>query len=223
MAEYLVNEIQDVYRLQGVKINDKHIEVIIRQMLRKCEIIEGGESKYLKGEIVERARVISECEALKEEGKEPAIFQPILLGITKGSLVTESFISAASFQETTRVLTEASVRGGSDPLNGLKENVIVGRLIPAGTGLAYHEERAKQRIADIDAAFMTEEEASAELAGEVTEELDDAEVPTEIVEAADEANSDEADSDSEAPSEVVEAVDTAKAESVVAEQPEQDA
>ncbi len=185
LAEYLVNEIQDVYRLQGVKINDKHIEVIIRQMLRKCEIIEGGDSAYLKGEIVERARVIDECAQLEAEGKEPAIFEPILLGITKGSLVTESFISAASFQETTRVLTEASVRGGSDPLRGLKENVIVGRLIPAGTGLAYHEERQRQRTADIEAAFITEEEVSAELNAEVTEELDDVQVPTEIIEAAD--------------------------------------
>ncbi|MDH5711708.1 MAG: DNA-directed RNA polymerase subunit beta', partial [Gammaproteobacteria bacterium] len=185
LAEYLVNEIQDVYRLQGVKINDKHIEVIIRQMLRKCEIIEGGDSDYLKGEIVERTRVIDECEQLKAEGKEPAIFEPILLGITKGSLVTESFISAASFQETTRVLTEASVRGGSDSLRGLKENVIVGRLIPAGTGLAFHEDRQKQRTADIDAAFITEEEASAELSAEVTEELDDAEMPTEIIDVAD--------------------------------------
>jgi DNA-directed RNA polymerase subunit beta' len=185
LAEYLVNEIQDVYRLQGVKINDKHIEVIIRQMLRKCEIIEGGDSNYLKGEIVERARVIDECEQLKAEGKEPAIFEPILLGITKGSLVTESFISAASFQETTRVLTEASVRGGSDPLRGLKENVIVGRLIPAGTGLAFHEERARQRTADIDAAFITEEEASAELNAGATEELDDVEMPAEIIDTAD--------------------------------------
>jgi len=190
LAEYLVNEIQDVYRLQGVKINDKHIEVIIRQMLRKCEIIEGGDSNYLKGEIVERARVIEECEVLKTEGKEPAIFEPMLLGITKGSLVTESFISAASFQETTRVLTEASVRGGSDKLRGLKENVIVGRLIPAGTGLAYHEDRQRQRVADIEAAFITEEEASAELSGEVIEELDDAEMPTEIVDAAAEADTD---------------------------------
>ena len=206
LAEYLVNEIQDVYRLQGVKINDKHIEVIIRQMLRKCEIIEGGESKYLKGEIVERTRVISECEALKEEGKEPAIFQPILLGITKGSLVTESFISAASFQETTRVLTEASVRGGSDPLNGLKENVIVGRLIPAGTGLAYHEERAKQRTADIDAAFITEEEVSAELRAVDNDNQDGSEVPSEVL----------ADSTSKT-------VDAVEAESSVAEQPEQDA
>ena len=191
LAEYLVNEIQDVYRLQGVKINDKHIEVIIRQMLRKCEIIEGGDSTYLKGEILERARVIEECARLEEEGKDPAIFEPILLGITKGSLVTESFISAASFQETTRVLTEASVRGGSDPLRGLKENVIVGRLIPAGTGLAFHEDRQRQRTADIEAAFITEEEASAELASELIEEVEDAEVPTEVVEAA--ADSSEAD------------------------------
>jgi DNA-directed RNA polymerase subunit beta' len=190
LAEYLVNEIQDVYRLQGVKINDKHIEVIIRQMLRKCEIIEGGDSPYLKGEILERARVIEACAKLEEEGKEPAIFQPILLGITKGSLVTESFISAASFQETTRVLTEASVRGGSDPLRGLKENVIVGRLIPAGTGLAYHEERARQRTADIEAAFKSEEAAAAAFE-EVVEESVDAEVPVEVVEAT--ADSTEAD------------------------------
>jgi DNA-directed RNA polymerase subunit beta' len=195
LAEYLVNEIQDVYRLQGVKINDKHIEVIIRQMLRKCEIIEGGDSKYLKGEIVERARVIDECEELKAEGKEPAIFEPILLGITKGSLVTESFISAASFQETTRVLTEASVRGGSDPLRGLKENVIVGRLIPAGTGLAYHEDRARQRIADIEAAFITEEEASLAISDVSTENLDDAEMPAEIIEAVDTAEVEQPEQD----------------------------
>jgi DNA-directed RNA polymerase subunit beta' len=185
LAEYLVNEIQDVYRLQGVKINDKHIEVIIRQMLRKCEIIEGGNSNYLKGEIVERARVIEECAQLVAEGKEPAIFEPILLGITKGSLVTESFISAASFQETTRVLTEASVRGGSDPLRGLKENVIVGRLIPAGTGLAFHEDRARAHTSDIEAAFITEEEVSAELSAVISEELDDSEMPSSIFEGAD--------------------------------------
>jgi len=195
LAEYLVNEIQDVYRLQGVKINDKHIEVIIRQMLRKCEIIEGGDSNYLKGEIVERTRVIDECEQLVAEGKEPAIFEPILLGITKGSLVTESFISAASFQETTRVLTEASVRGGSDKLRGLKENVIVGRLIPAGTGLAFHEDRQRQRTADIEAAFITEEEASAELADVSTEDLDDSEMPAEIVEAADAAETEQPEQD----------------------------
>jgi DNA-directed RNA polymerase subunit beta' len=145
MAEYLVKEIQDVYRLQGVKINDKHIEVILRQMLRKVEILTGHDSKFLKGEQIERARVLEESEKLKKEGKEPADWMPLLLGITKASLATESFISAASFQETTRVLTEASVRGSRDGLRGLKENVIVGRLIPAGTGLAYHEERRRQR------------------------------------------------------------------------------
>jgi len=195
LAEYLVNEIQDVYRLQGVKINDKHIEVIIRQMLRKCEIIEGGDSNYLKGEIVERARVIEECEQLEAEGKEPAIFEPILLGITKGSLVTESFISAASFQETTRVLTEASVRGGSDPLRGLKENVIVGRLIPAGTGLAYHEDRQKQRTADLDAAFITEEEASIELAEAAADDVDDSEMPAEIIDTAEVVDAEQPEKD----------------------------
>jgi DNA-directed RNA polymerase subunit beta' len=195
LAEYLVNEIQDVYRLQGVKINDKHIEVIIRQMLRKCEIIEGGESNYLKGEIVERARVIEECAQLVAEGKEPAIFEPILLGITKGSLVTESFISAASFQETTRVLTEASVRGASDPLRGLKENVIVGRLIPAGTGLAFHEDRARARTSDIEAAFITEEEVSAELSAVIGEDLDDEEMPSQIFEAEDTAEMEEPEQD----------------------------
>jgi DNA-directed RNA polymerase subunit beta' len=145
MAEYLVKEIQDVYRLQGVKINDKHIEVILRQMLRKVEIMEGNDSRFLRGEQIERTQVLEESERLTKAGKEPAAWMPLLLGITKASLATESFISAASFQETTRVLTEASVRGSSDVLRGLKENVIVGRLIPAGTGLAYHEERRRQR------------------------------------------------------------------------------
>jgi DNA-directed RNA polymerase subunit beta' len=164
LAEYLVNEIQDVYRLQGVKINDKHIEVIIRQMLRKCEVIDGRDSRYLKGEIIERASIAEETEALIAEGKTPADVMPILLGITKGSLVTESFISAASFQETTRVLTEAAVRGSSDRLRGLKENVIVGRLIPAGTGLAHHEERRRLRTVALDEAFLSEEEMAAEAA-----------------------------------------------------------
>lgn len=145
LAAYLVKEIQDVYRLQGVKINDKHIEVIIRQMLRKVEITDPGDTRYLVGEEVERSRILEENEALEREGKRPAIFQPVLLGITKASLATESFISAASFQETTRVLTEAAVRGLRDDLHGLKENVIVGRLIPAGTGLAYHRERKRKR------------------------------------------------------------------------------
>ena len=145
MAEYLVKEIQDVYRLQGVGINDKHIEVIIRQMLRKVEVSEAGESRFLKGEQVDKARVLDENEQLDKGGKEPARWEPLLLGITKASLATESFVSAASFQETTRVLTEAAVRGMRDDLRGLKENVIVGRLIPAGTGLAHHLERRRQR------------------------------------------------------------------------------
>jgi len=145
LAEYLVKEIQDVYRLQGVGINDKHIEVIIRQMLRKVEITDAGETKLLRGEQVERARLLEANEQADAEEQLPARFEPLLLGITKASLATESFISAASFQETTRVLTEASVRGTRDTLNGLKENVIVGRLIPAGTGLAHHNERRRAR------------------------------------------------------------------------------
>ncbi len=135
LAHYLVKEIQDVYRLQGVRINDKHIEVIIRQMLRKVEILRPNDSRFIQGEQVERVRVLEENDRVCAEGKKPADIQPILLGITKASLATESFISAASFQETTRVLTEAAVRGLQDDLRGLKENVIVGRLIPAGTGL----------------------------------------------------------------------------------------
>jgi DNA-directed RNA polymerase subunit beta' len=146
LAEYLVKEIQDVYRLQGVKINDKHIEVIIRQMLRKVEVTEPGDTRCLRGEQMERGALQEENEKMKAEGKHPALFEPLLLGITKASLATESFISAASFQETTRVLTEAAVRGSVDRLNGLKENVIVGRLIPAGTGLAYHSERRRKRL-----------------------------------------------------------------------------
>ncbi|MQP75258.1 DNA-directed RNA polymerase subunit beta' [Stenotrophomonas sp. MYb238] len=143
LARYLVKEIQDVYRLQGVKINDKHIEVISRQMLRKVEIIDQGSSKFLNGEQAERQRVIEENARLASRNELPARFEPVLLGITKASLATESFISAASFQETTRVLTEAAVRGTADNLRGLKENVIVGRLIPAGTGLAYHTKRRR--------------------------------------------------------------------------------
>jgi DNA-directed RNA polymerase subunit beta' len=141
LAAYLVKEIQDVYRLQGVKINDKHIEVIIRQMMRKVEVTDPGDSKFLRGEQMERSRVLEENERLAEQDRFPARFEPVLLGITKASLATESFISAASFQETTRVLTEAAVRGSVDALRGLKENVIVGRLIPGGTGFAYHTQR----------------------------------------------------------------------------------
>ncbi len=147
LARYIVNEVQDVYRLQGVKINDKHIEVIIRQMLRKVDIKSAGDTKFLQGEQVEYARLLEENEQVMQDGKMPASGERLLLGITKASLATESFISAASFQETTRVLTDAAVTGKMDELRGLKENVIVGRLIPAGTGLAYHSERHRKRRA----------------------------------------------------------------------------
>ena len=155
LANYIVNEVQDVYRLQGVKINDKHIEVIVRQMLRKAEIVHAGDTKFLKGEQIDRARVLEENQRVVAEGKQAATYDPILLGITKASLATQSFISAASFQETTRVLTEASISGKWDELRGLKENVIVGRLIPAGTGLAYHAERARQRRGAIETETPT--------------------------------------------------------------------
>jgi len=144
LANYIVKEVQDVYRLQGVKINDKHIEVIVRQMLRKVEIVDPGDTAFLRGDQVERTRLLEENEKVIEEGKQPAEFENVLLGITKASLATESFISAASFQETTRVLTEAAVNGKVDNLRGLKENVIVGRLIPAGTGMAQQMERRRQ-------------------------------------------------------------------------------
>ncbi len=144
LAAYLTKEIQDVYRLQGVKINDKHIEVIVRQMLRKVEVTDPGDTRYLRSEQVDRIRVRTENARRAAKGEEGAKFDSVLLGITKASLATESFISAASFQETTRVLTEAAVRGARDHLRGLKENVIVGRLIPAGTGLAYHRERRER-------------------------------------------------------------------------------
>ena len=147
LAEYLVKEVQDVYRLQGVKINDKHIEVIIRQMLRKVEVVDPGDTNLLRGEQVERSHIYALNDEMESKNLRQAEYAPVLLGITKASLVTESFISAASFQETTRVLTEAAVRGSKDNLRGLKENVIVGRLIPAGTGLAYHEQRRKAREA----------------------------------------------------------------------------
>jgi DNA-directed RNA polymerase subunit beta' len=145
LANYMVAEVQEVYRLQGVGINDKHIEVIVRQMLRKVEINASGDTKFLKGEQVEHDAVLDANDEARAEGKMEALFTPVLLGITKASLATESFISAASFQETTRVLTDAAVTGKRDELRGLKENVIVGRLIPAGTGLAYHQERYRKR------------------------------------------------------------------------------
>ena len=160
LANYLVNEIQDVYRLQGVMIDDKHIETIIRQMLRKVEIVLPGDSDLLKSEQVSLKEVTAiNKEILKKDGI-PVVYELMLLGITKASLATESFISAASFQETTRVLTEASVRGSKDYLRGLKENVIVGRLIPAGTGLAYHQKRKQSREAALKSDLMAIESES---------------------------------------------------------------
>lgn len=146
LARYITDEVQDVYRLQGVRINDKHIEVIVRQMLRRVQITDAGDSSFIPGEQVERADVLAENEKLLAENKAPATYEYMLLGITKASLSTDSFISAASFQETTRVLTEAAIMGKRDDLRGLKENVIVGRLIPAGTGLSFHNIRKKQKL-----------------------------------------------------------------------------
>jgi len=163
LTTYLVKEIQDVYRLQGVKINDKHIEAIVRQMLRKVEVTAAGDGDFTKGEQAERAAIKEINEKLEAAGKIPVSFEPILLGITKASLATESFFSAASFQETTRVLTDAAVRGLKDGLHGLKENVIVGRLIPAGTGLAYHEERRIRQAKEAEPVLSAEEEVSLEV------------------------------------------------------------
>ncbi|HJX18135.1 MAG TPA: DNA-directed RNA polymerase subunit beta' [Acidiferrobacterales bacterium] len=157
LANYIVDEVQDVYRLQGVKINDKHIEVIVRQMLRKVKIADAGDTTFLPGEQVERSRLLEDNEQIERDGKRLATYERVLLGITKASLSTESFISAASFQETTRVLTEAAITGKSDHLRGLKENVIVGRLIPAGTGLAFHEDRRRKRKDQRDEEFALKE------------------------------------------------------------------
>jgi DNA-directed RNA polymerase subunit beta' len=172
LSDYLVREIQDVYRLQGVKINDKHIEVIIRQMLRKVEVEAPGESNLLRGEQLDKARALETVEQLEAQGKEVMTYLPMLLGITKASLATESFISAASFQETTRVLTEAAVRGLRDDLRGLKENVIVGRLIPAGTGFAHHAERRRTREQDL--AEQLQELEASQAAAEAEEEAAEA-------------------------------------------------
>ncbi len=148
LARYIVDEVQDVYRLQGVKINDKHIEVIVRQMLRRVQITDPGDTKFIQGEQVERSEMLDENDRVTNLGKRPAQYENILLGITKASLSTDSFISAASFQETTRVLTEAAIMGKRDELRGLKENVIVGRLIPAGTGLAFHQAHKAKELAE---------------------------------------------------------------------------
>lgn len=165
LARYIVDEVQDVYRLQGVKINDKHIEVIVRQMLRRVQITNPGDTHFITGEQVERSEMLDENDRVVAEGGRPATYDNILLGITKASLSTDSFISAASFQETTRVLTEAAIMGKRDELRGLKENVIVGRLIPAGTGLAYHNAHKARELAERHEAEETVYEA------EITTEL----------------------------------------------------
>jgi DNA-directed RNA polymerase subunit beta' len=172
LARYIVDEVQDVYRLQGVKINDKHIEVIVRQMLRRVVVENSGDTSYIAGEQVERSEMLNTNEALQREDKIPATYSNLLLGITKASLSTDSFISAASFQETTRVLTEAAIMGKRDELRGLKENVIVGRLIPAGTGMAYHQARkAKDLMDEAERRAIAENEAQElENAQHATEE-----------------------------------------------------
>jgi len=175
LARYIIDEVQDVYRLQGVKINDKHIEVIVRQMLRRVRVTDAGDTSFILGEQVERADLLAENERVLAQDKRPASFEYVLLGITKASLSTDSFISAASFQETTRVLTEAAILGKRDELRGLKENVIVGRLIPAGTGLAYHEAR-KRQVAGVDAGRDVLQDAEIVTSAPVEETTGDAEV-----------------------------------------------
>ncbi len=172
LARYIVDEVQDVYRLQGVKINDKHIEVIVRQMLRRVQISNPGDTGYILGEQVERSELLGRNDKMLAEGKLPATHADVLLGITKASLSTDSFISAASFQETTRVLTEAAIMGKRDELRGLKENVIVGRLIPAGTGMAFHEARkAKEAMDDAERRAIAVQEAE-ELAAVQMQQVD---------------------------------------------------
>ena len=185
LARYIVDEVQDVYRLQGVKINDKHIEVIVRQMLRRVQIVDPGDTKFITGEQVERSEMLNENDRVIAQGKTPAKYENLLLGITKASLSTDSFISAASFQETTRVLTEAAIMGKRDNLRGLKENVIVGRLIPAGTGLAYRKARKAKESLDVvrassessearraaDNLFKSETEEEKQVAKDITEDM----------------------------------------------------
>jgi DNA-directed RNA polymerase subunit beta' len=172
LAQYIVNEVQDVYRLQGVRINDKHIEVIVRQMLRKVEITDPGDSNLIKGEQLTYTQILEINDELEKEDKQLARFDRMLLGITKASLATESFISAASFQETTRVLTEAAVTGKRDFLRGLKENVVVGRLIPAGTGLAYHENRKKMAAEESDGEGISASDVEAALSEALAETVE---------------------------------------------------
>ncbi len=180
LSRYIVDEVQDVYRLQGVKINDKHIEVIVRQMLRRVQITDPGDAPFITGEQVERSELLDENDKAIAKGGRPALYDNVLLGITKASLSTDSFISAASFQETTRVLTEAAIMGKKDDLRGLKENVIVGRLIPAGTGMAFHrarkekeeiEAREREALAAIEAQGRSAEALELDAAaGDSTEE-----------------------------------------------------
>ncbi len=186
LSRYIVDEVQDVYRLQGVKINDKHIEVIVRQMLRRVVVENTGDSNYIGGEQVERSEIYDTNDALRAEGKIPATFSNILLGITKASLSTDSFISAASFQETTRVLTEAAIMGKRDELRGLKENVIVGRLIPAGTGLAFHDARRAKELLEAEERRMIAE-------SDTQDGDDDADVSAEAADGADGADGAAAD------------------------------
>ena len=169
LTNFIVNEIQDVYRLQGVLINDKHIETILRQMLRKALVIDGEDTKFIQGDQVEYAELVEENAKAVSAKKEPARFERVLLGITKASLTTNSFISAASFQETTRVLTEASVTGKIDYLRGLKENVVVGRLIPAGTGMEFHDQMAAKKSGDSIESMLSEDEIEAALRQELQE------------------------------------------------------
>jgi DNA-directed RNA polymerase subunit beta' len=171
LARYIIDEVQDVYRLQGVKINDKHIEVIVRQMLRRVVITSPGDSTFIKEEQVERAAVLDENDKLISSGKAPASYEFMLHGITKASLSTDSFISAASFQETTRVLTEAAIMGKRDELRGLKENVIVGRLIPAGTGMAYHRTRRGQSKNGAEAQSLFDLPAAEEVGSAAAEDV----------------------------------------------------
>jgi DNA-directed RNA polymerase subunit beta' len=187
LARYIVDEVQDVYRLQGVKINDKHIEVIVRQMLRRVQITNPGDSGYIGGEQVERSELLGTNDALRAEGKVPASYADLLLGITKASLSTDSFISAASFQETTRVLTEAAIMGKRDELRGLKENVIVGRLIPAGTGMAFHQARkAKEAMDETERRSIALQEAE-ELAAVQMANVDASMAAAQAAESAGEA------------------------------------
>jgi len=199
LADYLVREIQDVYRLQGVKINDKHIEVIIRQMLRKVEVVDAGDTNLLRGEQIERTRLLqlNQDMVAQDKNKREATSAPLLLGITKASLATESFISAASFQETTRVLTEAAVKGLRDDLRGLKENVIVGRLIPAGTGYAYHQEKRRTREDEL-ASELRELEQAAQLAEEAAKQAAEAAAEEAVEQSDTPADSGDGPTESEA-------------------------